>query len=74
MNHLFKSLRRDNTVGKRVNNGLFYRIVKGKVEFSQIENLETVKALVYLTRNPKIKDVKKIENIVRDLTEKQVQT
>ena len=74
MNHLFKNLRRDNTVGNRVNNGLFYRIVKGKVEFSQIENLETIKALIYLTRNPKIKDVKKIENIVRELTEKQVQT
>ena len=43
MNHLFKSLRRDNTVGNRVNNGLFYRIVKGNVELSQIENLETVK-------------------------------
>ena len=74
MNHLFKNLRRDNTVGSSINNGIFYRIVKGKVEFSQIENLETIKAFIYLTRNPKIKDVKKIENIVGDLTEKQVQT
>ena len=59
MNHLFRNLRRDNTVDDTINNSLFYRILKGSVSFSQINDLETVKALIYLSRNPQAKDVEK---------------
>ncbi len=74
MNHLFKNLRRDNTVDDNISNSLFYRIVKGNISFSTINDLETAKALIYLSRNPQEKDVEKVENIVKDVTEKQVQT
>jgi len=74
MSHLFKNLRRDNTVDSNVSNGLFYRILKGKVSFSSINDLETVKALIYLSRNPQVKDVKEVEELVSDLSEQQVQS
>lgn len=74
MSHLFKNLRRDNTVDSNVSNGLFYRILKGKVSFSSINDLETVKALIYLSRNPQVKDVKEVEGLVSDLSEQQVQS
>lgn len=74
MNHLFKNLRRDNTVDDNISNSLFYRIVKGNISFNTINDLETAKALIYLSRNPQEKDVEKVENIVKDVTEKQVQT
>lgn len=73
MSHLFKNLRRDNTVDDSTNNSMFYRIVKGSVSFSQIDDLETVKALIYLSRNPQVKDVAKVEDLVSNLSEKQVQ-
>ena len=59
MNHLFKNLRRDNTVDDNISNSLFYRIVKGNISFSTINDLETAKALIYLSRNPQEKDVEK---------------
>ncbi len=74
MNHLFRNLRRDNTVDDNISNSLFYRIVKGNISFSTINDLETAKALIYLSRNPQEKDVEKVENIIKDVTEKQVQT
>ena len=73
MSHLFKNLRRDNTVDDSTNNSLFYRILKGSVSFSQVNDLETVKALIYLSRNPQAKDVKQVEELVSNLSEKQVQ-
>jgi hypothetical protein len=73
MSHLFKNLRRDNTVDDSINNSMFYRIVKGSVSFKQIDNLETVKALIYLSRNPQTKDVVQVEDLVSGLSEKQVQ-
>lgn len=73
MSHLFKNLRRDNTVDDSTNNSLFYRILKGSVNFSQINDLETVKALIYLSRNPQAKDVAQVEELVSNLSEKQVQ-
>ena len=73
MNHLFRNLRRDNTVDDTINNSLFYRILKGSVSFSQINDLETVKALIYLSRNPQAKDVGEVEELVANLSEKQVQ-
>lgn len=73
MSHLFKNLRRDNTVDDSTNNSMFYRIVKGSVSFSQIDDLETVKALIYLSRNPQAKDVAQVEDLVSNLSEKQVQ-
>lgn len=73
MSHLFKNLRRDNTVDDSTNNSMFYRIVKGSVSFSQIDNLETVKSLIYLSRNPQAKDVAQVEDLVSALSEKQVQ-
>ena len=73
MNHLFRNLRRDNTVDDTINNSLFYRILKGSVSFSQINDLETVKALIYLSRNPQAKDVGEVEELVTNLSEKQVQ-
>lgn len=74
MSHLFKNLRRDNTANDNISNSLFYRIVKGNVSFSQINDLETVKALIYLSRNPQVKDVHKVEELVSNLSEKQVQS
>lgn len=73
MNHLFKNLRRDNTVDS-ISNSLFYRIVKGNISFETINDLETVKALIYLSRNPQEKDPNKVEDIVKELSEKQVQS
>ena len=73
MSHLFKNLRRDNTVDDSTNNSMFYRIVKGSVSFSQIDNLETVKVLIYLSRNPQAKNVAQVEDLVSALSEKQVQ-
>lgn len=73
MSHLFKNLRRDNTVDSNANNSMFYRILKGSVSFSQVEDLETVKALIYLSRNPQAKDVSKVEELVENLSETQVQ-
>lgn len=73
MSHLFKNLRRDNTVDDSTNNSMFYRIVKGSVSFSQTDDLETVKTLIYLSRNPQVKDVAKVEDLVSNLSEKQVQ-
>lgn len=73
MSHLFKNLRRDNTVDSSANNSMFYRIIKGSVSFSQIEELETVKALIYLSRNQQAKDVSKVEELVDNLSERQVQ-
>ena len=73
MSHLFKNLRRDNTVDSSANNSMFYRILKGSVKFSQVEDLETVKGLIYLSRNPQAKDVSKVEKLVEDLSEIQVQ-
>lgn len=73
MSHLFKNLRRDNTVDDSTNNSMFYRIVKGSVSFNQIDDLETVKALIYLSRNPQVKDVAKVEDLVSNLSEEQVQ-
>lgn len=73
MSHLFKNLRRDNTVDASTNNSMFYRIVKGSISFSQIDDLETVKALIYLSRNPQVKDVHQVEDLVSALSEKQVQ-
>lgn len=74
MNHLFKNLRRDNTVDNSINNSLFYRIVKGNISFGSLNDLETAKALIYLSRNPQEKDISKVEDIVKDLSEKQVQS
>ncbi len=73
MSHLFKNLRRDNTVDSSANNSMFYRILKGSVSFSQIEDLETVKALIYLSRNSHIKNVSQVEELVENLSEIQVQ-
>ncbi len=73
MSHLFKNLRRDNTVDSSANNSMFYRILKGSVTFSQVEDLETAKALIYLSRNPQAKDVSKVEELVENLSETQVQ-
>lgn len=73
MSHLFKNLRRDNTVDSSANNSMFYRILKGSVGFSQIEDLETVKALIYLARNPQAKNVSQVEELVENLSEAQVQ-
>lgn len=73
MSHLFKNLRRDNTVDSSANNSMFYRILKGSVSFSQLEDLETVKALIYLSRNSQAKDVSKVEELVENLSETQVQ-
>lgn len=73
MSHLFKNLRRDNTVDSSANNSMFYRILKGSVSFSQVEDLETEKALIYLSRNPQAKDVSKVEELVENLSETQVQ-
>lgn len=73
MSHLFKNLRRDNTVDNSTNNSMFYRIVKGSVSFDQIDDLETVKALIYLSRNPQAKDVNQVEELVSNLSENQVQ-
>ena len=73
MSHLFKNLRRDNTVDDSTNNSMFYRIVKGSVSFNQIDDLETVKALIYLSRNPQAKDVAQVEELVSVLSENQVQ-
>lgn len=74
MNHLFKNLRRDNTMDDNIGNSLFYRIVKGNISFDTINDLETAKALIYLSRNPQEKDAQKVEDIIKDLSEKQVQT
>ena len=74
MSHLLKNLRTDNTVDSSVSNGLFYRILKGKINFGSINNLETVKALIYLSRNPQVKDIKEVEKLVSDLSEQQVQS
>lgn len=73
MSHLFKNLRRDNTVDDSINNSLFYRIVKGNVAFNQINDLQTAKALIYLSRNPQAKDTNQVEDLVSNLSEKQVQ-
>lgn len=73
MSHLFKNLRRDHTVDDTINNSVFYRIVKGNISFSQINDLQTAKALIYLSRNPQAKDVEKVEDLVSNLSETQVQ-
>ncbi len=73
MSHLFKNLRRDNTVDDTINNSVFYRIVKGNISFSQINDLQTAKGLIYLSRNPQAKDVEKVEDLISGLSEKQVQ-
>lgn len=74
MEHLFQKLDRDNTADN-INNSLFYRIVKGNIDFKNIyTDLKSVKALIYLSRNPQVKDIEKIEDIIGDLSEKQVQS
>lgn len=74
MRHLFKSLRSDNTADNNVSKGLFYRIMKGKLSFNSVNSLETVKALIYLSRNPQTKDAEEVEKLVSDLSEHQVQS
>lgn len=73
MEYLFNKLERDNTFNGDISKSLFYRIVKGKIDFKAIDgDLKSVKGLIYLSRNPQITDIRKVEDILKDLTEKQV--
>lgn len=75
MNHLYQKLDRDNTATNNISNSLFYRIVKGNIDFKNIYNdLKSVKALLYLSRNPEMKDISKVEGLVSELSEKQVES
>ncbi len=75
LKHLYNKLDRDNTTNQLISNSLFYRIVKGNIDFKSINSdLKSVKALLYLYRNPKEKDIEKIEDLVNNLSEKQVES
>lgn len=73
MSHLYKNLRRDNTADESINKSLFYRIVKGNIKFSQLNELETAKALIYLSRSPQIQSIEQIEALVAGMSERQVE-
>ena len=78
MKHLMENLQRDNTIDESmidsISRRMFYRIIKGKISFEQLDKLKTFKAFIYLARNPGAKDISMTEEILDELNEKQVQS